>query len=50
MTSPIKKAHTISNNITEKEFMEILTNNESDNNDKNIKVDEFEVEHAKEQE
>ena len=30
--------------------MAISTNNESDNNNKNIEVDKVEVEHAKEQE
>ena len=34
----------------QKMFMEISTNNESDNNDKSIEVDKLEVEHAKEQE
>ena len=33
----IKKAHNISNNITKKEFIEISTNNESDNNNKILK-------------
>ena len=46
----IKKAHNISNNITRKEFISISTNNESDNNNKNIEVDQLEVKHAKEQE
>ena len=45
----IKKAHNISNNITKKEPMAISTNNESDNNNKNIDVDKLEVEHTKEQ-
>ena len=50
LTTHIKKAHNISNNITRKEFMAISTNNESDNNNKNIEVDKLEVEHSKEQE
>ena len=50
LTTHIKKAHNISNNITKKEFMAISTNNESDNNNKNIEVNKLEVEHAKEQE
>ena len=39
LTTHIKKAHNISKNITKEEFMEISTNNESDNNNKNIEVD-----------
>ena len=46
----IKIAHNISNNITKKEFMAISTNNESDNNYKNIEVGKVEVAQAKEQE
>ena len=46
LTTHIKKAHNISNNITKKELMAMSTNNESD---KNIEVDKLEVEHAKEQ-
>ena len=34
----------------QKEIIAIFTNNESDNNNKNIEVDKLEVEHAKEQE
>ena len=49
LTSHIKKAHNIYNNITKKEFMAISTNNKSGNNNKNIEVDKLEVEHAKEQ-
>ena len=49
-TTHIKKAHNISNNITKKEVMAISKNNESDNNNKNIKVDKLEVELTKEQE
>jgi hypothetical protein len=44
LTTHIKKAHNISNNITKKELMAISTNIESDNNNKNIKVDKLEVE------
>ena len=40
----------MSKNISKKEFMEISTNKESDNNDKNIEVDKLEVKHSKEQE
>ena len=43
-------AQNISNNITQKEFMAISTNDDTDNNNKNIEVDKLEVEHAKEQE
>ena len=50
LTTHIKKAHNISNNITKKEFMAILTNNESDNNNKNIEEGKFVVEYAKEPE
>ena len=50
LTTHIKKAYNISNNITKKELMAISINNESDNNYKNIEVDKLEVEHAKEQE
>ena len=50
LTTHIKQAHNISNNITKKELMAITTNNESDNNNKNIEVDKLEVEHSKEQE
>ena len=46
LTTHIKKAHKISNNIIKKEFMAISTNNELDNKDKNIVVDKLEVEHA----
>ena len=46
----MKKAQHISKNITKKEFIEIPTNNESDNNDKNIEVDKLEEEQAKEEE
>ena len=52
----MKKAHNISKTTKKKEFMEIPTNNESDNNDTNIEKDKLEVEnsflleHAKEQE
>ena len=45
-----KKGHNISKNITKKEFMEISTNIESDNNDKTNEVDKLSVEHAKDQE
>ena len=51
----MKKAHNISKTTTKKEFMEISTNNESDNSDTNIEVDKlkmensFMLEHAKEQ-
>ena len=56
LTNHMKKAHNISKTTTKKEFMEISTNNESDNNDTNIEIDKLEVEnsfmleHAKEQE
>ena len=56
LTNHMKKAHNISNTTTKKEFMEISTNNESDNNDTNIEIDKLEVdnsfmlEHGKEQE
>ena len=50
MTTNIKKAHNISNIITQKEFMAISTNNESNKNNKNIEVDKIDVEHAEEQE
>ena len=50
LTTHIKKDHNISNTITKKEFKTIYTNSESDNNNKNIKVDKIEAEHAKEQE
>ena len=50
LTTIIKKAYNISNNMTKKELMAISTSNESDNNNKNIDVDKLEVEHAKEQE
>ena len=50
LTTHIRKAHNISNNNTKKELMAISTNNESDNNNKNIEVDKLKVEHAKEQE
>ena len=36
LTTHIQKAHNISNKITNKELMEISTNNESDNNNKKI--------------
>ena len=49
LTTNIKKAHNISKNITKKEPMEIFTNNESENNDKNIEVYKLDVKHAKEQ-
>ena len=41
LTTHIKKAHNYSKNITKKEFMAIFTNIESDNNNKNIEVDQF---------
>ena len=48
LTNHIKKAHAISKTTTTKEFMEIFTNDESDNNDKkNIEIDKLEVEHTK---
>ena len=50
LTTHIKKAYNISNNITTKELMAISTNNESDNNNKYIEVDKLEVENAIEQE
>ena len=50
LTTHIKKAHNISNNITKNELIAISTNNESDINNKNIEVDKLEVEQAKEQE
>ena len=50
LTTYIKKADNISNNITKKELMAISTNYESDNNNKNIEVDKHEVKQAKEQE
>ena len=40
----MKKAHNISKTTKKKEFMEIPTNNESDNNDTNIEKDKLEVE------
>ena len=49
-TTHIKKAHTMSNNITKKWLMAISIKNKSDNNNKNIEVNKLEVEHAKEQE
>ena len=48
LTTHIKKAHNISNQITKKEFMAISTSNESDNNNKN--KNKLQVEHPKEQE
>ena len=56
LTNHMKKAHNIFKTTTKKEFMEISTNNESDNNDTNIETDKLDVEnsfmleHAKEQE
>ena len=50
LTTHIKKAQVNSNNIAKKEFMAISTNIESYNNNKNIEVDQFEVEHAQEKE
>ena len=41
LTTHIKKPHNISKNIAKKEFMTISTNNESDNNNKNIEVDKL---------
>ena len=40
------KVHNISKTTTKKEFMEISTNNESDNNDTNIEIDKLEVENS----
>ena len=50
LTTHIKKAHNISNSITKKELKAVSTNNELDNNKKNIDIDKLEVEHTKEQE
>ena len=41
LTTHIKKAHNILNKITKKELMAVSTNNESDNNTKNIEVDKL---------
>ena len=41
LTTYIKTAQNISNNNTKKELMAISTNNESDNNKKNIEVDKL---------
>ena len=48
LTTHIKKAHSLFNNITKKELMAISTNYESDNNNKDIEVGKLEVEHSKE--
>ena len=50
LTTHIKKAHNISNNITKKEFMAIFHKLWIRNNNKNIEIDKLEVEQAKEQE
>ena len=50
LTTHIKNAHNNSNNIMKKEFLAVSTNIESDNNNKNIEVDKFEVEYAQETE
>ena len=46
LTHHMKKVHNISKTTTKKEFMEISTNNESDNNDTNIEIDKLEVENS----
>ena len=46
LTNHMTKVHNISKTTTKKEFMEISTNNESDNNDTNIEIDKLEVENS----
>ena len=46
LTNFMTKVHNISKTTTKKEFMEISTNNESDNNDTNIEIDKLEVENS----
>ena len=46
LTNNMQKAHNISKNTTKTDFKEISTNNESNNNDTNIKLDKLGMENS----